>query len=227
MARPGRELRQGAPPDVQLDSTTAAVRLDALFQHYDPLLLEIERPDTADVPPLGRLGARRAHARRENRPAFSSSIFLSQATGGNVAKRGARGRPRAQRRWVFWCRALLEPRRLLEQTRALQALSDVPLFFAADYERGAGRFSNALTELPSNMVPRGHARHASGRRRRTSDGHREPGRRRQPAFRTRRRRQQQSAQPDHPTSTLVRRRPGACRGGWQRRLCARPRRTAF
>ena len=47
---------------------------------------------------------------------------------------------------------LLEPRRLLEQTRALQALSDVPLFFAADYERGAGRFSNALTELPSNMA---------------------------------------------------------------------------
>src|SRR5690606_35857630 len=34
----------------------------------------------------------------------------------------------------------------------MQQKSAVPLFVTADYERGAGRFSNALTELPSNMT---------------------------------------------------------------------------
>ena len=47
---------------------------------------------------------------------------------------------------------LLPPRDVLKQTRRLQQASKTPLFFAADYERGAGRFNNALTELPSNMA---------------------------------------------------------------------------
>jgi beta-N-acetylhexosaminidase len=47
---------------------------------------------------------------------------------------------------------LLEPQAVFDLTRRLQALSRLPLFFAADYERGVGRFNNPLTELPSNMA---------------------------------------------------------------------------
>lgn len=47
---------------------------------------------------------------------------------------------------------LMAPREVFETTQALQRRAGVPLFFAADYERGVGRFNNALTELPSNMA---------------------------------------------------------------------------
>lgn len=47
---------------------------------------------------------------------------------------------------------LLDPRDVFEATQRLQRIAKVPLFFAADYERGVGRFNNALTELPSNMA---------------------------------------------------------------------------
>lgn len=47
---------------------------------------------------------------------------------------------------------LMEPRDVFETTQRLQRIARVPLFFAADYERGVGRYNNALTELPSNMA---------------------------------------------------------------------------
>lgn len=47
---------------------------------------------------------------------------------------------------------LFPPRDVFKQTQRLQQAAKVPLFFAADYERGVGRFNNALTELPSNMA---------------------------------------------------------------------------
>lgn len=47
---------------------------------------------------------------------------------------------------------LLEPEKVFEESQRLQRRAKVPLFFAADYERGVGRFNNALTELPSNMA---------------------------------------------------------------------------
>ncbi len=47
---------------------------------------------------------------------------------------------------------LLEAEQVFEETQRLQRMAKVPLFFAADYERGVGRFNNALTELPSNMA---------------------------------------------------------------------------
>lgn len=52
----------------------------------------------------------------------------------------------------FLVRRLMAPRDVFALTSRLQAASNVPLFFAADYERGVGRFSNALTELPANMA---------------------------------------------------------------------------
>lgn len=47
---------------------------------------------------------------------------------------------------------LLDPHDVFRATQRLQRISKIPLFFAADYERGVGRFNNALTELPSNMA---------------------------------------------------------------------------
>lgn len=47
---------------------------------------------------------------------------------------------------------LMQPREVFQRTAHLQSVSLVPLFFAADYERGVGRFNNPLTELPSNMA---------------------------------------------------------------------------
>lgn len=46
----------------------------------------------------------------------------------------------------------MKPRDVYAETQRLQQAANVPLFFAADYERGVGRFNNALTELPSNMA---------------------------------------------------------------------------
>ncbi len=47
---------------------------------------------------------------------------------------------------------LMGPQEVFEVTQRLQRIAKVPLFFAADYERGVGRFNNTLTELPSNMA---------------------------------------------------------------------------
>lgn len=51
----------------------------------------------------------------------------------------------------FLVSRVLGPNEVLEATQTLQQQSRLPLFFAADYERGVGRFANALTELPANM----------------------------------------------------------------------------
>lgn len=47
---------------------------------------------------------------------------------------------------------LMRPREVYQRTSRLQSIARIPLFFAADYERGVGRFNNPLTELPSNMA---------------------------------------------------------------------------
>ena len=149
----GCEAGQGAEPiaspDVRQDSTTAAARLDALFRHYDPALLNVEKPDTADVRRWA--DSVLAALTLEEKMGQLFIVDLPEPSGGGVQEAAVKA-VREHGVGGFLVPRLLEPRRLLEQTRALQALSDVPLFFAADYERGAGRFSNALTELPSNMA---------------------------------------------------------------------------
>jgi beta-N-acetylhexosaminidase len=47
---------------------------------------------------------------------------------------------------------IMDPDDVLTVTARLQRASTVPLFFAADYERGVGRHVNPLTEVPSNMA---------------------------------------------------------------------------
>ena len=46
---------------------------------------------------------------------------------------------------------LMHPVDIALESAILQHRSAIPLFIAADYERGVGRFNNAFTELPSNM----------------------------------------------------------------------------
>lgn len=52
----------------------------------------------------------------------------------------------------FWVKKTMNPDELRRATAYLQNASRTPLFFAADYERGAGTSDNYLTELPSNMA---------------------------------------------------------------------------
>lgn len=69
--------------------------------------------------------------------------------------RGIRTPEEAVRRYHvggFLVPRLLEPGTIAEAAQTLQAQSRVPLFVAADFERGAGRYNNPLTELPSNMA---------------------------------------------------------------------------
>ncbi len=52
----------------------------------------------------------------------------------------------------FLVSRLMPPEDVFTTTTRLQKEARVPLFIAADYERGAGRFNNPLTEIPSNMA---------------------------------------------------------------------------
>ncbi len=52
----------------------------------------------------------------------------------------------------FWIQKKINPDQLRRAIARLQNSSSIPLFFAADYERGAGYNGNVLTELPSSMA---------------------------------------------------------------------------
>lgn len=52
----------------------------------------------------------------------------------------------------FWIQKKMNPDQLRRAISRLQNSTDIPLFFAADYERGAGYNGNVLTELPSSMA---------------------------------------------------------------------------
>ncbi|MEM6645208.1 MAG: glycoside hydrolase family 3 N-terminal domain-containing protein, partial [Bacteroidota bacterium] len=52
----------------------------------------------------------------------------------------------------FLISRILPPGEVFAVTRRAQQRTSVPLFIAADYERGVGRFNNPMTELPSNMA---------------------------------------------------------------------------
>jgi beta-N-acetylhexosaminidase len=52
----------------------------------------------------------------------------------------------------FLVRKTMDPNTIMRETKRLQNLTDIPLFFGADYERGAGYNGNYLTEFPSNMA---------------------------------------------------------------------------
>ncbi len=75
--------------------------------------------------------------------ALGRSTPLNQTVQGPVQRDGVGG---------FLISRLMAPEDVFAATTRLQARSAVPLFIAADYERGVGRFNNPLTEIPSNMA---------------------------------------------------------------------------
>lgn len=128
---------------------SSADRLDSLFEAYNAPPLEVVAPDTSRArwwvdstlaaltldEKIGQLFIVNYDARG-----------LRRLLGGDlsaVEEFGVGG---------FLLPRLLSPGEVFSVTTRLQRASRVPLFFAADYERGVGRFDNALTELPSNMA---------------------------------------------------------------------------
>ena len=140
----------GLSPDVQDRTIAARTSIDSLFRGYDDALLQKHRPDAADVRRWADSVRATLSLDEKIGQLFIVSLPEPDVRGG--VRDEAMRAVRAHGVGGFLVPRLLEPRRLFAQTTALQAASDVPLFFAADYERGAGRFSNALTELPSNMA---------------------------------------------------------------------------
>lgn len=138
------------PPPKAPKASTAADTLGALFSDYtalgfQPMPREIQRERAwADSmlqaltleEKIGQLFIVHLHERDIQRLKRGLSVSA-------VSQYGVGG---------FLVSRILAPTDVLEATQALQQQSALPLFFAADYERGVGRFANALTELPANMA---------------------------------------------------------------------------
>lgn len=118
-------------------------RLDSLFQAYESI----------DIPPVDTSGGAEWVEQQ------LSSMSLAEKVGQLFIVHLDASRSEANLNAVrhlhvggFLVPRLLEPREVYRHVRRLQDAAALPLFFAADYERGVGRFTNALTELPSNMA---------------------------------------------------------------------------
>ena len=138
-----------AAQQAELRSDERFPALDTLFSHYDPGVLAALRPDTTDT-------ARWVDS-------LMSTLSLEQKMGQLFILHlpTYRGKPDVQRaiREVkrygiggFLVSRALDPADVYDAISQIQDESEVPLFFAADFERGVGRHSNNLTEWPANMA---------------------------------------------------------------------------
>ncbi len=128
----------------------ALAPLDSFFLQYDPAALRRPTYDSAGATrwvdsTLAALSLDEKIGQLfiVNFPAGRNSRFAESKAKALVEKYGVGG---------FLMSRLMGPREVFDATQRLQRAAAVPLFFAADYERGVGRFNNALTELPSNMA---------------------------------------------------------------------------
>ncbi len=147
---PAQDTAQAEPTSTPAETPAVSAALDALFPDHDLATLAWHQPDSASAAQwtdsvlaslsldqkIGQLFI--IHLPRPNRRRNSADAALEA-----VQTYGVGG---------FLTPRLLPPQTVLAETRRLQEAAAVPLFFAADYERGVGRFTNALTELPSNMA---------------------------------------------------------------------------
>ena len=144
---PVQEAEQAAAAPTPPEAPETSAALDALFPEHDLATLTWQRPDSAEA----------AH--------WVDSVLTAMTLDEKIGQLFVIHLPRPNRRkdealeavqtygvGGFLTPRLWSPRRVLAETRRLQQAANVPLFFAADYERGVGRFNNALTELPSNMA---------------------------------------------------------------------------
>jgi beta-N-acetylhexosaminidase len=143
------------PEPVAYEAASAAPSrvLDSLFAAYAAAGFAPEEHDEAEA----------AAWVEETLAALSSREKVGQLFIVNLTARGGETRLRPAIRAIreqqvggFLVPRLLAPGAVAAATDTLQQVSlaatGVPLFFAADYERGVGRFSNTFTELPSNMA---------------------------------------------------------------------------
>lgn len=141
-------------PAILADSASAmlatAAPADTLFAAYDAATLDALRPDTIGA--AAWVDATLAALTLEEK---IGQLFIVDLPAprplGSVGEEALRA---ASEVGVggFLVKRILGPPEVARQTRQLQEAAAVPLLFAADYERGAGRFLNPFTELPSNMA---------------------------------------------------------------------------
>ncbi len=122
--------------------------LDSLFSGYDAEVLHMLAPDSSD----GRLwvDSLMATLSLEDKIGQLFIVNLSSSTS-RRAKQAALKAVTQHKVGGFLVSRAMEPGDVYEMSKLLQEEAELPLFFAADYERGVGRFSNNLTEWPSNM----------------------------------------------------------------------------
>ncbi len=129
---------------------TAMTPLDTLFVGYDAATLRALRPDTTGA--AAWVDSMLAALSLEEKIGQLIIVQLPP-TGGLRARIGGAARALVDRGvGGFLIPRTLGPREVHHRVRRVQRRAEVPLFIAADYERGAGRFSNAFTELPSSMA---------------------------------------------------------------------------
>ena len=122
---------------------------DTLFTQYDADVLTALRPDTTGA--AAWVEATLAGLTLKEKIGQLFIVDMPRRTPRTLVRDEAVRRAR-QGAGGFLVRRVLGPEEIYGQARRLQKEAKVPLFMAADYERGAGRFANNFTELPSNMA---------------------------------------------------------------------------
>ncbi len=122
------------------DSVQRAAPIDRLFLTYDAL--QHTEPDTSGA--AAWVDATLASMTLDEKIGQLFIIHLDEP--------GTRTAVEAHHVGGLLVPRLLDAREVFDHVRQLQPRARVPLFFGADYERGVGRFNDALTELPSNMA---------------------------------------------------------------------------
>ncbi len=142
-----QEVLQALP-----DSARArmASPLDTLFVGYDHPALRFAAPGPAEV--RRTVDSVMAALTPEQKLGQLFILELPRATLRTYFSDAAAEAVRAHHVGGFIVSRLSAPAVVYRQTTRLQAEAAVPLFFAADYERGVGRFDNPYTELPANMA---------------------------------------------------------------------------
>ncbi len=129
------------------ETIAATVDVDPLEQLFRDYPAEVLRQSALDT-----TGA--AAWVRETMSAMTLREMAAQLVIVDMASAGERVRTLVENHGVggVLVPRVLPPGELRDRLGELQEDSTIPLLTAADYERGAGRFSNNLTELPSSMA---------------------------------------------------------------------------
>ncbi len=136
-----------AMPDSVL---TALPPLDTLFLNYDGVAFGFTPPDSGAV--AAAVDSVLAALTLEEKIGQLFIVHLEEPGLFRAVSRTAREAVERFHVGGFLVSRNAAPEFIYEQSQAVQRMSRVPLFIAADFERGVGRFDNAFTELPSNMA---------------------------------------------------------------------------